>query len=87
MQVQRFKNDNLPDDGTIYYAVNDEDGTYMQGVEDEEQQYQYATEEPMEQDNQEWETSQENLEEQEEQLVKCQDFSVQNELLYINKLY
>ncbi|XP_058804818.1 zinc finger protein 135-like isoform X2 [Phymastichus coffea] len=68
VEVQRFAEENLPEDGTIYYAVNEGDGTYVQAVTEDGQQYHYANEESMEQDNQEWEVSNQNtLEEQQQQ--------------------
>lgn len=70
-QVQRFTDENLPEDGTIYYAVNDGDGTYVQAVAEDGQEYHYANEESMEQDNQEWDASNQNedqLQQQQQQL-------------------
>lgn len=66
LQVQRYRDDNLPEDGTIYYAVNDDD-TYVQAVEGD-QQYQFVNQEQMETENQEWETGNQNEEEQPEQV-------------------
>lgn len=70
-QVQRFRDDNLPDDGTIYYAVNDGDGTYVQAVQEDGQQYQYVAEEPepVEQENQEWQTDEQIPQEQQETVI------------------
>ena len=63
--MQRHKDSEIPEDGAIYYAVN-EDGSFVQAVEDG-QQYQYINESPMEGD-QEW-VEQNPSEENEQELV------------------
>lgn len=66
--MQRYREENLPDGGTIYYAVNDENGdTYVQAVEENIGQYQYNNEEVLEENNQEWEASNQSNEQQQQQ--------------------
>ncbi|XP_003424524.1 zinc finger protein 394 isoform X1 [Nasonia vitripennis] len=77
VEVQRYKDENLPEDGTIYYAVND-DGTYVQAVEGN-QQYQFVNQEQMETENQEWEAANQNAEEQPEQAEQDQIFLHEDE--------
>ncbi|KAJ8681518.1 hypothetical protein QAD02_017310 [Eretmocerus hayati] len=79
VEVQRYRNDDLPEDGTIYYAVNEEEGTYVQATQDNEQQYQYASEEPMEQENQEWEGPDELSQQQQEQTEQDQIYLHEDE--------
>lgn len=65
--MQRYREENLPDGGTIYYAVNDENGdTYVQAVEEDMNQYEYSNQEVIEENNQEWEASNQSNEQQEQ---------------------
>lgn len=70
--MQRYSEENLSDGGTIYYAVDDENGdTYVQAVD--ENQYQYTNEEVLEENNQEWEGSNQSIEQQQQQQQQEQE--------------
>ncbi|KAL7300205.1 hypothetical protein TKK_0007048 [Trichogramma kaykai] len=76
VEVEKYKNSEVAEDGTIYYAVN-EDGSYVTSVEDQ-QHYEYTNETPVE-ENAEWDESNAEVETQQEVTEQEQIFLHEDE--------